>query len=307
MLAIKQGTMYEAFEKTHFLERPWELSKSDFRLTEAEYSQKQFDGQLIEIDVSEKGDIAKRFLSDLNKQMIFLYADQKETVSNLVHWLDRTIPHIDIPPSESGPFLTALVHYLINDRKFTIDQLCHDKYTLRQKVSAKIDAHRKEANTHAYQALLLPECETPIVVSPDVCFSFSPDEYPYRFLYRGGYKFQKHYYKEVGNLDAKGEEFECAMYLDTLPEVKFWVRNLEQRERHSFWLQTSTDRFYPDFVCMLNDGRYLVVEYKGEDRWTDDDSKEKRVLGELWEKRSNGLCLFVMPKGKDFSSIKAKI
>ena len=25
-----------------------------------------------------------------------------------------------------------------------------------------------------------------------------------------------------------------------------------------------TDRFYPDFVAMLQDGRSLVVEYKGE-------------------------------------------
>jgi len=31
---------------------------------------------------------------------------------------------------------------------------------------------------------------------------------------------------------------------------------------HSFWLQTSTDKFYPDFVCKLKDGRVVVVEYK---------------------------------------------
>jgi len=72
-------------------------------------------------------------------------------------------------------------------------------------------------------------------------------------------------------------------------------------------LQTSTDKFYPDFVCLLNDVRYLVVEYKGEDRWSDDDSKEKREIGELWEARSEGLCLFIMPKGKDFEAIRAKI
>ena len=51
----------------------------------------------------------------------------------------------------------------------------------------------------------------------------------------------------------------------------------------------------------------MVIEYKGEDRWTNDDSREKRDLGELWEKRSNGQCLFIMPKGKDFSAIAAKV
>ena len=41
------------------------------------------------------------------------------------------------------------------------------------------------------------------------------------------------------------------------------------------------------------DGRILVVEYKGDAYATNDDSKEKRALGELWEKRSNGRCLFL--------------
>ena len=87
----------------------------------------------------------------------------------------------------------------------------------------------------------------------------------------------------------------------------FWVRNIERREFHSFWLQTSTDKFYPDFVCKLKDGRFLVVEYKAETSWSNEDSREKRTLGELWEKRSGGACLFVMPKGREFAGIGGKI
>ena len=50
--------------------------------------------------------------------------------------------------------------------------------------------------------------------------------------------------------------------LDSLSGVKYWVRNVS-RHPDSFWLPTATDRFHPDFVALLNDGRYLVVEYKG--------------------------------------------
>jgi type III restriction enzyme len=57
----------------------------------------------------------------------------------------------------------------------------------------------------------------------------------------------------------------------------------------------------------LNDGRYLVVEYKGADRWSNEDSSQKRTIGHVWEKASGGLCLFVMPKGPDFTLIRAKI
>jgi type III restriction enzyme len=111
----------------------------------------------------------------------------------------------------------------------------------------------------------------------------------------------------VGELKGEGEEYECAVFLDQLSGVKRWVRNLERRVDSSFWLQTSTDRFYPDFIALLDDGRILVVEYKSTRDWTNDDSKEKRRIGELWESRSGGRCLFIMPNGPDWEAIRGKI
>jgi type III restriction enzyme len=116
--------------------------------------------------------------------------------------------------------------------------------------------------------------------------------------YRGSYRFQKHFYLNIGDLQAAGEEFECAQALDRLPRVKYWVRNLVKTES-SFWLPTSTDRFYPDFVAELNDGRIFVVEYKGEPYVTNDDSLEKRNIGELWEERSQGKGLSLMAEKRD--------
>lgn len=155
----------------------------------------------------------------------------------------------------------------------------------------------------AYAELLLPQAATPLVVTPDICFTYDPDAYPYNTLYHGAYRFARHYYPHVGDLQASGEEFECARYLDLAPQVTYWVRNLERKPQHAFWLQTSSDRFYPDFVCRLHDGRTLVVESKGAHLWSNDDSKEKRDLGELWAARSRGQCLFVMPQGADYGVI----
>jgi type III restriction enzyme len=56
---------------------------------------------------------------------------------------------------------------------------------------------------------------------------------------------------------------------------------------------------------MPEDGRTLVVEYKGAGRWTDDDSREKKKAGEPWAEGSNGRCLFLMPRGKDWNAIQA--
>ena len=67
------------------------------------------------------------------------------------------------------------------------------------------------------------------------------------------------------------------------------------RHPNSFWLPTATDKFYPDFVAQLDDGRILVVEYKGALLAGSgvEDTDEKRAIGLLWE-RSDGKGLFVM-------------
>ncbi|MDR2392613.1 MAG: hypothetical protein LBD93_00405 [Treponema sp.] len=90
-----------------------------------------------------------------------------------------------------------------------------------------------------------------------------------------------------------GEEFHCAKAIDAEPAVRFWLRNVSRHPK-SFKLPTSTDFFYPDFIAQLADGRILVVEYKGGDRATNDDSKEKAAIGEIWARLSKGKALFLL-------------
>ncbi|MFO1491745.1 MAG: hypothetical protein U1F77_06810 [Kiritimatiellia bacterium] len=92
------------------------------------------------------------------------------------------------------------------------------------------------------------------------------------------------------------------MFLDGLPGLKYWVRNISGRST-SFRLQTSTDWFYPDFVCQMEDGRIFVVEYKGAHLYAA--AEEKRAVGAVWESRSNGRCQFFMPQKLDFEEIRA--
>ena len=92
-------------------------------------------------------------------------------------------------------------------------------------------------------------------------------------------------------------------------KVKHWARNLERR---GFLLPLAQRNFYPDFVAELTDGRFLVVEHKGEVYATNDDSKEKCNVGELWEAKSGGKALFLMTvvekdKPTLFEQIAAKI
>ncbi|MBN8726521.1 MAG: DEAD/DEAH box helicase family protein [Xanthomonadales bacterium] len=127
-------------------------------------------------------------------------------------------------------------------------------------------------------------------------FHFDPQRYPARWLYSGRWRFGKHFYPLPGELKPENdaEETACAIELDRLPQVRHWVRNLERQPDAAFWLPTSTDRFYPDFVAELDDGRLFVVEYKGGDRISNDDSREKDHIGRVWAGASNGRCVFLM-------------
>jgi len=69
----------------------------------------------------------------------------------------------------------------------------------------------------------------------------------------------------------------------------------------SFWLPTPTDKFYPDFVAVLDDDKTLVVEYQG-DLSKESDNREKIAVGKLWAERSNGQCLFLFVLKENFES-----
>jgi len=127
-------------------------------------------------------------------------------------------------------------------------------------------------------------------------FHFPEDSYPARWLYDGKYVFAKHFFGPPGELDSdmSSEETACAIALDQMQEVRHWIRNLERQPSTSFWLPTSTDRFYPDFVAELIDGRIFVVEYKGAHLLTGDDAREKRDIGLVWAAASHGRCRFSM-------------
>jgi len=182
--------------------------------------------------------------------------------------------------------------------------------TLRILISgAAIENKMKDAKRRALKLiqLTLLKNEDQFSVDERCEMIFEQGRYAYDRVYVGFRELPKHFFPQIGNLAAEGEEFECADFLARqLDGVRYWVRNVE-RKPTSFSLQTSSDRFYPDFVCRLEDGRILVVEYKRANDWTNDDSVEKRQLGELWERRSKGKGLFIMPRGKDWDAIAAKV
>ncbi len=302
-LALYADGDWEPVDETIFLYSGWKLTDYVARLDETEFAS-HITAEGYDFDVTKAGGYSIRqaemiFVSDLQRQLALLTPNDIAAPAELAVWLDRHIPHPDIPQSQSSLFLINLLESLLTERGLTLEQLSRERLRLRDAAAKKINGYRKEATSRASQRLLFDAPPEELQTSAECVFTYAPDQYPANALYEGAYQFRKHYYPVVGEMN--GEEIDCARVLENHPNVKYWVRNLERRPTTSFWLQTSTDKFYPDFVAILEDGRTVAVEYKGEDRITSDDSKEKRRLGELWEARSNGQCLFRFVGKNDFA------
>ncbi len=307
LLTIRRsGGQRELFED-QYLEHEWKLTDCDHELTEAELPTVIDGGQVGQLDVTKEGKVDIQFAQQLRQQLRLVGIEPGWDLPGLANWLDRQIPHPDISPSASRLFILRALEHLKTGRKLSTDQLAQQKYRLRESLADKINQHRRSQQRQAFQSMLFDSADVVVNDVPEFCFHFREGNYAPNSYYDGSYRFQKHFFPVVGELKSEGEEFDCATFIDQLPEVDWWVRNLERKPLSAFWLQTPSDRFYPDFVAMLKDGRRLVVESKGEHLWSNDDSKEKRQLGELWASASKGRCLFVMPKGAGWDEIRRAI
>jgi type III restriction enzyme len=251
---------------------------------------------------------ARSFEIDLDGNRItYQFADEAEqlaldvdvegwTPEALVLWLDRQVRQPDIHQSELLRWLRDLVGHLITTRGMHIAALMRCKFILARKVREKLAAIRQQERDGVYQRYLFAP-EAKVEVSFEQAFAFKDGMYWDQRRYRGRWKPRKHFLgpDHVPAFDGaeNGEEFQCAQAIDSLQGLKFWIRNVA-RHPNSFWLPTATDKFYPDFVAQMEDGRLLVVEYKGAHIADGPDTAEKRTIGQLWERKSGGKGLFVV-------------
>jgi type III restriction enzyme len=274
----------------------WSLADHPARLEPAEFDIVETTNT-FEIDLD--GNRLLIAAGDSSEQLTMDVEVEDWSPATLVSWLDRKVRDPWISQTELLAWLSDVVTYLTRDRKLPLAQLMRCKFILARKLGEKIKGFRQMERDKVYQLNLFgPEAR--LEVSFDEGFEFFDEMYADVPKYRGTkFAFRDHFMgpDEVPAFDGAegGEEEQCALVIDGLPGLKYWTRNVA-RHRNSFSLPTSTDKFYPDFVAMMEDGRLLVVEYKGKDRSPEEsrDSREKELIGQQWAKASGGKAVFVM-------------
>jgi type III restriction enzyme len=296
-LMMKQGALTLEVSADLLLDaNGWEISEFPADLSSFRYNEQtrtflvDLEGDEVGWEPSEEPQVA---------YMEGLAADWTER--ELVLFLDRRVRQKDINQAELVEWIRKGVAEL-TDRGFSLTQLVRGKFVLARKLGEQIISARQKASEKNYQTILFAK-DASVEASMTHAYRFDPNSYPMRYPCPSNNKWKKHYYAVPGDLPHKrkdgslAEEFLCALAIDTLPEAEFWVRNLVHKSQFS--LPTSTGNTYPDFVVMLKDGRLLIVEYKGGDRVSNDNSKAKAQIGALWMASSGGKCVYLMATKKD--------
>ncbi|KZL01613.1 Type III restriction enzyme, res subunit [Pseudovibrio sp. Ad5] len=297
MLALNKQGVLELFSKEHFLDLPWPLDECNasdivdrFRIVDA--------SQTGQIDITDKGKVEINFAKKLQGELAAVIQEPNWTLPRLANWIDSGIQHPDVTKPSAVVFISNALKAL-GKAGFELSELARHKYELRKALTQLINDLRTDRQNTSYDALFAAHVDQ-FLTTVEHPMIFDEQRYAYNQPYAGATKFNKHYTRIIGDLDLKGEEFDCAAYLDQMDEVKYWIRNVD-RKQNSFWLQLPKDKFYPDFMALLHDGRVLAVEYKGEQHYTD--AEVKRQIGRVWAEASNGQCLFCMPTKRKFELI----
>lgn len=295
------------------LEGDWQVVEQETIEDAYEWSLLDFPVQLANLNIVEtansfeidmKGEkVTYRFLDAT--QLAFDHMTTATTESELVEWLDRKTRRSGLTQTQLKAYLLKLVSHLVHDRKLSLTALVRAQFQLVRAINIEIDRLFELARKQAFQGDLFGKMAVAPVPNVFNQFEFKAGIYPVRKPYRGSYEFSKHFYAAIDDLKEKtstgriSEEFECARAIDLNNNVKHWIRNIPQKRETSFWLPTSTDYFYPDFVVELKNGAIALIEYKGEPYTTNDDSREKNDVGQQWAKGSNGKRLYLMAVSKD--------
>ena len=310
-LALRVQGELQLFDDPEVLDYPWELSLFDAKptldnLTQLGAALMVSEGGVIDIDEA-SGKLVQDFIPNLQRDLGLAYTPEHWDGVKLAAWLCTNLPEPALTHANKLAFVSGWLSDLLAQPGLNLGRANLQKFLIRNLLEARIRELRMGAVKQAYQESLFGDVAFERVsVSTAFVYDFRPEAYaPSRdddgqF---GKHRFRKHFYSRIGAFDSK-EEYECAVWLDTQAQkgrLQYWVRNLARREGASFFFQKATGRFYPDFVCKLNDDSFLIVEYKGANAWTD--AQDDRDIGGLWAKLSGGTCQFVMVKDKQWSDV----
>ena len=295
LMANVQGELMFADNALFLESHDWSLRDHSHQMTATEFAIQQV-ADTFEIDLD--GDKLTVAFSDQTEQLSLDIDVEGWTEAGLVQWLDRKVRDRFIGQGELIAWLGAVVSHLIRDRAIPLSSLMRCQFVLARCLQKKLDAIYEAESNKSYQLNLFGKDAAP-AISFDQGFRFFDSMFAGVRLYRGRNKFLRHFtgndqvpaFDGKGENGSEGEELQCAVALDSIVDVKHWIRNV-QKHPNAFFLPRAVGYHYPDFVAELKDARTLVVEYKGQRGKSDPKEIESLNIGKRWQAVSGGKAIY---------------
>lgn len=235
------------------------------------------DGRAV-MDI-EEGEWTRSATQTLN----LVYKDKNYSRPELVQWLDKKLRFAVLERTDKVAFMEKVFDFLL--KKHSLAELSINRYVLVEKLAELINLRLEEHSKKKFDAALKKKSIGVVAGTafPDTIFLKQPVRR----------EFNKNLYERIDPLNGEESEFVDRLDLDKLPNLEFWVRNREKID--PFYIQGwRKGKFYPDFIAVSKKGNTAALEWKGEDRISNDDTKYKVEIGNLWASLGKGKLHFFL-------------
>ena len=247
------------------------------------------------VDVKEGDQLVRSEQTKLD----IIYDFKDFSKERLVNWLDKKVLRKEYSQNEKLVYFEKFIDSVLKSKKYNLSELSINCYKLKDVIENYIDeleretALKKFSELEKNSKLILDKIflDLPIKITID---NTSED------------RFEKHLYSRAGILNS--EEVDLALKIDQLKDVvQWWYRSPEKKVEAIYLQGWQRNKFYPDFIVKTKKGNYLLVEYKGENLLTNEDTKYKIKLGEKWQQLTGKNYYFFLVHKKNMEEFITKI
>lgn len=238
------------------------------------------DGQAT-IDITEENE----WLQGKQLSLPYQYLDGEHSQDELVTWLDKKLRFPMITPEDKNSFIEKVINNQIKKHKRSLPELSVNRYLLADRLSVVI-GEVLEKHTKKVFADLISKKKISVGLF---------EEYPSTIALKSPVPkvFNKNLYERIDSINGEERVFVERIDLGALDNIEFWVRNREKVD--PFFIQGwKKGKFYPDFVAVTSKGTIVALEWKGEDRISNEDTAYKVEIATEWEKLGKGKQRFFL-------------
>jgi len=274
-----------------------DLLGEDFKLAkqDADFEFKvhyDFDGQAT-IDITKDDE----WLQGKQLSLPYQYLEGNHSVEELAAWLDKKLRFPMLNPEDKAAFMEKAIAAQIK-KKRTLAELSVNRYLLADRLSTIINGILETYTQKVFNGLMAKK---------QIALGLF-DSYPATIALKSPVPkvFNKNLYERIDAINGEEQSFVKRIDLGALDNIEYWVRNREKVD--PFYIQGwRKGKFYPDFVAMTKKGNIVALEWKGEDRISNEDTAYKVEIGNIWEKLGRGKTYFFLVHNGNVEEILGKL